>query len=77
MSAVRKRQLTTTRKNLRSLASHFHLACLQLRHRGKEVFAFLKCAFGVARTSHRAAHALPIHLWCCFLAYSLSKSLIA
>ena len=43
----------------------------------KGMFAFLKCAFGVVRTSHRAAHPLPIHLWCCFFAYSLSKFLIA
>jgi IS5 family transposase len=69
--------LTTTRKNMRHVASQFQLACLQLRHRVEELFEFLKCAFGVARTTHRAAHALPVHLLCCFLAYSLYKSLIA
>lgn len=67
--------LTTTRKNMRSVASQFQLACLQLRHRVEELFAFLKCAFGAGRTTHRAAYALPIHLLCCLLAYSLSKSL--
>ena len=69
--------LTATRKNMRHVASQFQLACLQLRHRVEEVFAFLKNAFGAVRTSHRAAHALPIHLLCCLLAYSLYKSLIA
>jgi Transposase DDE domain len=69
--------LTPTRKNMRHLASQFQLACLQLRHRVEEVFAFLKNAFGAVRTTHRAAHALPIHLLCCLLAYSLYKSLIA
>lgn len=68
--------LTTTRKNMRSLASQFQLACLQLRHRVEELFEFLKGAFGAVRTTHRAAHALPIHLLCCLLAYSLYKSLI-
>ena len=43
----------------------------------EELFAFLKCAFEAVRTTHRAAHALPIHLLCCLLAYSLYKSLIA
>ena len=62
---------------MRHLASQFQLACLQLRHRVKEIFAFLKNAFGAVRTTHRAAHALPIHLLCCLLAYSLYKSLIA
>ena len=28
------------------------------------------------RPTHRASHALPIHLLCCLLAYSLYKSLI-
>jgi hypothetical protein len=69
--------LTPTRKNRRHLASQFQLACLQLRHRVEEVFAFLKTAFGAVRTTHRASHALPIHLLGCLLAYSLSKSLIA
>lgn len=69
--------LTPTRKNMRHLASQFQLACLQLRHRVEELFEFLKCAFGAVRTTHRAAHALPIHLLCCLLAYSLYKSLIA
>lgn len=69
--------LTPTRKNMRHLASQFQLACLQLRHRVEEIFAFLKNAFGVVRTTHRAPYALPLHLLCCLLAYSLYKSLIA
>jgi Transposase DDE domain len=69
--------LTPTRKNMRHLANSFQLACLQLRHRVEEVFAFLKNAFDAVRTTHRAAHALPIHLLSCLLAYSLYKSLIA
>ena len=68
--------LTPTRKNMRHLASQFQLACLQLRHRVEELFEFMKGAFGAVRTTHRAAHALPIHLLCCLLAYSLYKSLI-
>ena len=68
--------LTPTRKNMRHLASQFQLACLQLRHRVEELFEFMKCAFGAVRTTHRAAHALPIHLLGCLLAYSLYKSLI-
>ena len=63
--------LTATRKNMRHVASQFQLACLQLRHRVEKVFAFLKVAFGAARTTHRATHALSIHLLCCLLAYSL------
>jgi Transposase DDE domain len=69
--------LTATRKNMRQVASQFQLACLQLRHRVEELCEFLKGAFGAVRTTHRAAHALPIHLLCCLLAYSLYKSLIA
>ena len=69
--------LTATRKTMRHMASQSQLACLQLRHRVEEIFEFMKCAFGAVRTTHRAAHALPIHLLCCFLAYSLYKSLIA
>ena len=69
--------LTTTRKNMRHVASHFQLACLQLRHRVEELFEFVKGAFGAVRTTHRAPHALPIHLLGCLLAYSLYKSLIA
>ena len=68
--------LTPTRKTMRHLASPLQLACLQLRHRVEELFEFLKCAFGAVRTTHRAAHALPIHLLGCLLAYSLYKSLI-
>ena len=68
--------LTATRKNMRHLASQFQLACLQLRHRVEEVFEFMKGAFGAVRTTHRAAHALPLPLPCCLLAYSLYKSLI-
>ncbi len=67
--------LTPTRKNMRKVASQFQLACLQLRHRVEECFEFLKCACGAVRTTHRAAHALPVHLLCCLLAYSLYKSL--
>jgi hypothetical protein len=67
--------LTPTRKNMRKVASQFQLACLQLRHRVEECFEFLTCAFGAVRTTHRAAHALPVHLLCCLLAYSLYKSL--
>ena len=59
------------------VAGQFQLACLQLRHRVEEVFAFLKTAFGAGRTTQRAAHALTIHLLCCLLAYALYKSLIA
>jgi IS5 family transposase len=69
--------ITATRKNMRHLASHFYLACLQLRHRVEELFEFLTCAFGLVRTTHRAAYALPIHLLVCLLAYSLYKQLIA
>lgn len=69
--------LTATGKNRWKVASQFQLACLQLRHRVEELFAFMKCAFGAGRTTHRAAHALPIHLLSCVLAYSLYKSLIA
>jgi len=43
----------------------------------EELFAFLKNTFGAVCTTHRAAHALPIHSLCCLLAYSLYKSLIA
>ena len=69
--------LTPTRKNMRHLASQLQLACLQLRHRVEELFAFLQNAFGAVRTTPRAVHALPIHLLSCLLAYSLYKSLIA
>jgi hypothetical protein len=69
--------ITSTRKNMRHLASQFQLACLQLRHRVEELFEFLKCAFGLVRTTHRAAYALPIHLLVCLLAYSLYKQLVA
>ena len=69
--------LTATRKHRRRLASQFQLACLQLRPRVEELFAFLKNAFGAVRTTHRANHALPIHLLGCLLAYSLYQSLIA
>ena len=68
--------LTATRKNMRHVASQFQLACLQLRHRVEEIFAFLKNAFDAVRTTHRASYALPIHLLGCLLAYSLYKSLI-
>jgi len=44
--------LTATRKNMRPVASQFQLACLQLRHRVEEIFAFLKNAFDAVRTTH-------------------------
>jgi hypothetical protein len=69
--------ITTTRKNMRQLASQFQLGCLQMRHRVEELFEFLKCAFGLVRTTHRAPYALPIHVLVCLLAYSLYKRLIA
>jgi Transposase DDE domain len=69
--------LTGIRKNMRKLASQFQLACLQARHRIEELFEFLKCSFGLVRSTHRASYALPIHLLVCFLAYSLYKQLIA
>jgi Transposase DDE domain len=67
--------LTATRKNMRKVASQFQLACLQLRHRVEELFAFMKCAFGAGHTTHRAAQALPIHSLSCLLAYSLIQIL--
>jgi hypothetical protein len=70
-------RLTPTRKTMRQLAHHFQWACLQLRHRVEEVFAFLKHACGACRTTQRAAPALPSHLLGCVLAYPLYKSLIA
>lgn len=66
---------TSTRKNMRPVASQFQMACLLLRHRVEEVFAFLKNAFGGVRTTPRATYALPIHLLCCLLASSLYKRL--
>ena len=69
--------LTATRNNMRHVASQFQLACLPLRHRVEELCEFMTCAFGAVRTTHRAAHALPLHLLGCLLAYSLYKSLIA
>jgi len=69
--------LTAIRKNMRHVAGQFQLACLQLRNRVEELFEFVKGAFGSVRTTHRAAHALPIHLLCCLLTYSLYKSRIA
>jgi hypothetical protein len=41
-----------------------------------ELFEFLMCAVGLARTTHCAAYALPMHLLVCLLAYSLYKPLI-
>ena len=63
--------ITAIRKNMRKVATQFQLACLQARHRIEEIFEFLKCAFGLVRTTHRASYALPIHLLVCLLAYSL------
>ena len=65
--------ITAIRKNMRKLASPCQLACLQTRHRVEELFAFLKCAFGLVRTTHRAPYALLIHLLVCLLAYALYK----
>jgi hypothetical protein len=53
------------------------LKLFQVRHRIEKLFEFLKCAFGLVRSTHRAAYVLPIHLWVCLLAYSLYKQLIA
>ena len=75
---ARKVQLITgTRKNMKKLATPFQLACLQARHRIEEVFEFLKCCFGLIRSTHRADYALPLHFMVCLLAYSLYKLLIA
>ena len=68
--------VTGMRKNMRKGASLFPLACLQARHRIEELFALLKCAFGLVRSTPRAPYALPIHVLVCFLAYSLYKRLI-
>jgi hypothetical protein len=68
--------LTTTRKTMRHATTPFQSACLYLRPRVEEIFAFLETALGAARTTHRAAPALPIHLLYCLLAYSLYTSLI-
>jgi hypothetical protein len=69
--------LTATRKTMRHGASHLQLACLQLRQRVEELCEFRQCALGAGRTTHRAAHTLPLHLLGCSLAYSLYKPLIA
>lgn len=65
------------RKNMKRLASRFQLACLEARHRIEEVFEYLKCCFGMIRTTHRAEYALPIHLMVCLLSYSFYKQLTA
>lgn len=69
--------LTPTRKHMRHLASPFQRASLRVRHRVEELFNFLKVALGAVRSTHRAAHALPMHVLSCLLAYSLYRSLIS
>ena len=61
---------------MKKLATPFQLA-LQARHRVEEVFEFLKCSFGLIRSTHRADFALPIHFCLCLLAYSFFKLLFA
>jgi len=67
--------ITAIRKNMKKLASQFQVACLQARHRVEELFEFLKCCFGLVRTTHRADHAFAGHLLVCLLAYSCYKLL--
>ncbi len=62
---------TPNRKNMKKLATPFQVDCLQARHRVEEAFEFLKCCFGMIRSTHRAAYAFAIHLLACLLAYSL------
>ena len=69
--------VTSIRKNRKKLATQFDLACLRARRRVEEVFGFLKCSFGLVRSTHRAPHALPIHILACVLAYCLFKELFA
>ncbi len=66
---------TPNRKNMKKLATPFQVACLQARQRIEELFEFLKCCFGLIRSTHRAEHAFAIHLLVCLLAYSLFNSL--
>lgn len=66
---------TPNRKNMKKLATPFQVACLQARHRIEECFEFLKCCFGMIRSTHRAEHAFALHLLVCLLAYSLYNSL--
>jgi hypothetical protein len=46
---------------MRHLANPFQVTYPPLRQRVEELCAFLKNAFGMGRTTHHAAHALPIH----------------
>jgi IS5 family transposase len=69
--------VTGIRKNMKKLATAFDLACLRARRRVEEVFGFLKCSFGLVRSTHRAPYALPIHLLACVLAYCLFKEFFA
>ena len=62
---------TPNRKNMKKLATPFQVACLQGRHRVEDAFEFLKCCFGMIRSTHRADYAFAIHLLVCLLAYSL------
>ena len=64
--------LTTTRKNMRHLASQFQLACLQLRHRVEEIFAFLKNVFG--SSARPIAQHMPSR-FTCWAVYSLIPSI--
>lgn len=66
---------TPNRKKLKKLATPFQVAYLQARHRIEECFEFLKCCFGMIRSTHRAEHTFAIHLLVCLLAYSLYNSL--
>lgn len=61
---------TPNRKNMKKLATPFQVACLQARHRVEEAFEFLKCCFGLIRSTHRADYAFAIHVLVCLLAYS-------
>ena len=66
---------TPTRKNMRHIANPFQLARLQLRHRVKEVFAFLKFAFGAVRITRRAVGLpMPSPFTCCAV-YSPIRSI--
>jgi len=67
--------ITPIRKNMSKLATQFQVAALAARHRVEEVFLYLKCCFGMVRSTHRATYALSIHLLVCLLAYSFFKQL--
>jgi hypothetical protein len=69
--------ITALRKTRRNLPSQCQLPCLHARHRIEELCEFLKGAFGLGRSTPRAASALPIHLLVCLAASSLYKQLFA